>query len=154
MSTLIEMPPEGGWIYILMTSSDYTRVKIGMTINNPLLRLRDLKTGDPYLSLHVAYYIPSNLGLCLRNIEYLIHNHFNNIRIHFLDDEDQINKPSEWFNMNYGYAESCVDDVFKLEGYKITHANWCMNQAVEKAVIKHYDHELRYESCSFTLSLV
>lgn len=151
MRKLIEMP-EQGWLYIMMTPSDYSRIKIGMTKNNPLLRLRDLKTGDPYLALQAAYFIPINFGMYLRDAESLIHNYFCNLRIHFLDDEDQINKPSEWFKMDCRDSVSNVDNVFKNHGFNITDDTSNPFIIGSRTAIKYYEPDLIFAPCDLTMS--
>ncbi|EJG0884883.1 GIY-YIG nuclease family protein [Vibrio parahaemolyticus] len=153
MSRLIEMSYGEGWIYVLMTPSDYNRVKIGKTINNPLLRLRNLKTGDPYLSLQVAYFIPPHFGLNLKGVEDLIHNALAQSRIPFLDDEDQLYKRSEWFQMDCREAESVVDNVLRHHNFQITNDKLRLDTVKHYTAIKYYDHELRYEPCHLLSSL-
>lgn len=46
---------DGGWIYVLMTASDYSRYKVGFTKHDPMLRLRQLRTGDPKIGFEVAF---------------------------------------------------------------------------------------------------
>jgi hypothetical protein len=41
--------------------------------NNPLVRLNQLRTGDPTLDFQVAYFIPSSLGWSLSQLESHIH---------------------------------------------------------------------------------
>lgn len=147
------MPKDLGWIYVLMTSSDINRVKIGKTINNPLLRLRDLKTGDPNLTLEVAYFIPPNFGLNLKEVEELIHNDLANLRIFFLDDEDQKNKPSEWFRLYCKKAEETVDNAFSYHGFKITRDQLCLGSVKPNTAIKYKYEELRHEPCDLLSSV-
>lgn len=45
----------GGWIYVFMTASDYGRYKVGFTKRNPMLRLKQLRTGDPKIGFEVAF---------------------------------------------------------------------------------------------------
>ena len=45
-----------------MTSSNYNRFKVGRTENSPIIRLKNLKTGDPNLGLLVAYFVPEYLS--------------------------------------------------------------------------------------------
>ncbi|GAB1620990.1 hypothetical protein AAOGI_10400 [Agarivorans albus] len=153
MRKLIERSDGLGWIYILMTPSDYNRVKIGMTKKNPLLRLRDLKTGDPYLALQAAYFIPTNFGLCLRNVEYLIHTQLEYSRIHFLDDEDQVNKPSEWFSIYFKNSVNIVNNAITSQGYGITNDTSGLNVLGDKIAIQYFESDLIYAPCHLTLSL-
>ncbi|HCE4545017.1 TPA: GIY-YIG nuclease family protein [Vibrio parahaemolyticus] len=152
MSKLIERVDGEGWIYILMTPSDYNRVKIGMTKRNPLLRLRDLKTGDPYLALQAAYFIPTNFGLRLLDIENLIHVQLEHLRIHFLDDEDQVKKPSEWFTMDCRDSVRIVNNAINAGGYKITNDTSGLNVLEDYTAIQYFEADLIYDPCPFALS--
>ncbi|MFA0173183.1 GIY-YIG nuclease family protein, partial [Vibrio splendidus] len=78
-----------GWIYIIGSSSDYSRCKIGKTINNPLKRYLNLRTADPKLHLQVAYCVPHKL---LSKAEAAIHLELEEFRQ--LTHEDTL---SEWF---------------------------------------------------------
>ncbi|HCG5511557.1 TPA: GIY-YIG nuclease family protein [Vibrio parahaemolyticus] len=154
MINRIDMSHGKGWIYILMTSSDYDRVKIGKTKNHPMLRLRNLKTGDPFLSIQVTYFVPPNFSLTLKGLEDLIHNDLKGCRVPFLNDEDLKNKPSEWFEIYCREAEGIVDNVLMSNGFKITNDKLHLENVGNNTVIKHYEDELEYEPCLFALSLV
>jgi hypothetical protein len=99
----------GGWIYILLSSADYTRSKIGKTIQNPLIRFRQLRTGDPCLGLLVAYYIPEHLGP-VSIFESSIHNELKDYRIKNHEESN-----SEWFRIDADQAEQQID--WMLEGW-------------------------------------
>jgi hypothetical protein len=103
-----ELP--GGWIYILLSSADYTRCKIGRTSKNPLVRYRQLRTGDPCLGLVVAYYIPEQFGPVER-FEASIHLDFREYRINNHEDSK-----SEWFRIRYSLAEQLIDCMLE---------DWC-----------------------------
>lgn len=103
----------GGWIYVFMTSSDYQRYKVGLTMNNPILRLNQLKTGDPLIGFEVAYFIPDALGK-LSTIETEIHKQLGE-PIKFHNGE-----PSEWFVGDPQEAWILLDAVFQLLGYEVT----------------------------------
>ncbi|MGI9273763.1 MAG: GIY-YIG nuclease family protein [Endozoicomonas sp.] len=153
MSKLIERPDGDRWIYILMTPSDYNRVKIGMTKKNPLLRLRDLKTGDPYLALQAAYFIPANFGLCLRDIENLIHTQLEHLRIYFLDDEDQVKKPSEWFTMDCRNSVHIFNNAIHSGGYNVTNDTSGQRALGNNTAIQYFESDLIYDPCPLALSL-
>ncbi|MDX7710740.1 GIY-YIG nuclease family protein [Aeromonas caviae] len=104
---------EGGWIYVLMTSSDYNRYKVGLTKNNPMLRMNQLKTGDPLIGLDVAYFIPNTLGK-LSKVEAALHAHLGD-PIEFHSGE-----ASEWFFGDPQDAWRVLDTIFKLLGYEVT----------------------------------
>ena len=97
----------GGWIYILLSSADYSRCKIGKTINNPLVRYRQLRTGDPCLALVVAYYIPEHLGK-IEKFESGIHYEFQDYRINNHEDSK-----SEWFRIDAEIAEQYIDGMLE-----------------------------------------
>ncbi|MFJ1467737.1 GIY-YIG nuclease family protein [Massilia orientalis] len=81
---------DGGWIYVIMTSSDYNRYKIGRTNGNPMDRVKKLRTGDPGVDLQAAYFIPASHGK-LSQVEAALHREFEP-RISFHDET-----VSEWF---------------------------------------------------------
>lgn len=109
-----------GWIYILMTSSDYNRIKIGLSIRNPMKRLGQLKTGDPNCVLYAAYFIPRyRQGLSLQSIEKYIHDYFSAHRVSFVEDEDDTKRKSEWFNIDSDRCDFVVDEAFKELGFRI-----------------------------------
>lgn len=84
---------DGGWIYLFLSSSDYTRSKIGKSIA-PLRRFRQQRTGDPTLGLVVAYYIPRHVGRH-GDMESSLHHYFSDYRILTHEDTN-----SEWFKIN------------------------------------------------------
>jgi hypothetical protein len=145
--------PDGmGWIYLMMTPSDYNRVKIGKTKRNPRKRLSELKTGDPYLALNVAYFIPYSSGPNLKSIEDKIHDYFDSVRIHFLEDEDRVRVASEWFSLEASKSEWNVDEAFRKLGFEITYPS--NNYRVKPYVVaKYYESDLVYEPCPFALSI-
>lgn len=93
----------GRWIYILFTSSDYKRCKIGMTKNNPVDRFKALRTGDPCLAFQVGYYIPDRFGP-IASFEAAIHAEFEDERIETYEETK-----SEWFKIPPKQAELFVD---------------------------------------------
>jgi hypothetical protein len=97
----------GGWIYVLFSSADYTRCKIGKTDGNPLKRFKNLRTGDPCLALHVAYYIPAHFGPTSK-IESSIHCDLKDYRIN--NHEDSY---SEWFRISMEQAEGEIDRMLE-----------------------------------------
>ncbi|MDE9586054.1 GIY-YIG nuclease family protein [Citrobacter braakii] len=56
-----------------MTASDYGRYKVGFTKRNPMLRLKQLRTGDPKIGFEVAFFIPDSLGIKLSALEAMLH---------------------------------------------------------------------------------
>lgn len=105
---------EGNWIYVFMTSENINRYKVGLTRNNPLFRVNQLKTGDPYLALQLAYFIPPSLNLDISSIEAAIHQQL----------ESQINfhngQKSEWFMGDARGAWIMIDQIFLLLGHPVT----------------------------------
>lgn len=104
---------QGGWIYVLMTSSDYHRFKVGVTKNSPVLRVNQLKTGDPFIDLQVAYFIPALLGR-LAKIETFLHARLGR-RIRFHNDG-----LSEWFRGEPQDAWMLVESILKEMGCTVT----------------------------------
>ena len=67
------MEEYAGWIYILETSSDFNRYKVGMTKSfTPMRRVNELRCGDPNLALLCAYQIPVS-EFSLRDVEWELH---------------------------------------------------------------------------------
>ncbi|WP_288855063.1 GIY-YIG nuclease family protein [uncultured Pseudomonas sp.] len=104
MSTL-----PGSWIYILLSSSDYTRCKIGRTDGKPLKRFRNLRIGDANLTLQVVYYVPAKLA-SISKIESSIHYEFKGYRITNHEDTN-----SELFRVEFEQAEMYID--YLLESF-------------------------------------
>ncbi len=102
-----------GWIYVFMTSSNYRRYKVGRTKNNPMLRLNQLKTGDPLIGLAVAYLVPESSEK-LSTIEAMIHKQLGT-PISFHNE-----KSSEWFTGESSNAWIVLDTIFESLGYEVT----------------------------------
>ena len=98
---MITLP--GSWIYILLSSSDYPRCMIGRSDGNPLIRFRNLRTGDPNLGLLVGYYVPKRLAP-ISKIESSIHYDFKDYRITNHEDTN-----SEWFRVDFEQADMYID---------------------------------------------
>jgi len=96
----------GGWIYVMMTSSDYGRFKVGRTKGNPLDRAKELRTGDPYLDLHVAYFVPASMGQ-LSKLETALHKEFDE-RIATHDESI-----SEWFSGPADWAANRLESILE-----------------------------------------
>lgn len=134
-----------GWIYIMMTTCDYGRVKIGLSVNNPIKRLSNLKTADPFLVMHAAYFIPTNVaGFSLRDIEKKLHESFKDFRIFFFDDEDEVNVPSEWFFINAYGSDEIIDKAFNSIGFRVFQCG-PRDDNPSSAVYKHYAEDLVYD---------
>lgn len=99
--------PLGGWIYILMSSSNYTRCKIGRTANNPLDRYTPLRTGDPELGFVVAYFIPEQCH-SVEKIESGIHFEFQDQRLSNHDDGK-----TEWFRIDTNQAIMLIEGLLE-----------------------------------------
>ncbi|MFY8325828.1 GIY-YIG nuclease family protein [Pseudoalteromonas sp. ZZD1] len=104
---------DGEWIYVLMTSSDYDRFKIGYTRNDPIKRMKHLRTGDPGIGFQVAYFVPNSVGKA-RDLEKKLHNMLGN-RVEFHDGG-----VSEWFPGDPRDAYFIVESVFDELGIPIT----------------------------------
>lgn len=96
----------GGWIYVLMSSADYDRFKVGRTSDNPLVRFKTLRTGDPSLGLETAYFIPTRTEK-LSIVEAEIHSRLADDRIAFHDEAD-----SEWFRGSAKQACEWLEVMF------------------------------------------
>lgn len=97
---------KGGWIYVMMTSSDYNRFKVGRTNGNPLDRAKKLRTGDPGIALLAAYFVPASHEN-LPQIEAAIHHEFGG-RISFHDEGI-----SEWFHGSARWACEWIESMFE-----------------------------------------
>lgn len=138
----VPRPQVGGWIYILMTSANYGRYKLGMTIGNPLVRYVQLRCGDPQLAFQVAFYVPGQFGR-LRQVEHSLHKRLedNEQRIYFHDDTK-----SEWFKGNASDAEIdvahelCVMTNSAIANYRrdYLYGNDRMVRAMESDLESHY----------------
>ena len=93
--------PLGGWIYVLQTSSDYSRFKLGKTDGHPdgpFPRFGNLHTGDPYMTINCAFFIPARLGSA-QSVEAMLHDGINELRI-----IDYFGKRTEWFRGTPNWA--------------------------------------------------
>ncbi|MCD2358941.1 GIY-YIG nuclease family protein [Pantoea sp. MHSD4] len=101
---------DGSWIYVLMSGTDINRFKVGKTIQHPVKRLKDLRTGDPTLALQVAYFVPASLNIKLGRLESAIHQELTAGlgRICFYDDAE-----SEWFHGDARDARLQLDMIFE-----------------------------------------
>lgn len=108
---------EGGWIYVLMSGTDINRFKVGKTINHPVERLKQLRTGDPTLALQVAYFVPALVGFQLRSLENAIHQQLAAAvgRISCYDDTI-----SEWFHGDARNAWLELDMIFEEFNFTVT----------------------------------
>ena len=67
--------PRGGWIYMLTTNGAGTkngRFKLGIARSDISRRFSALRTGDPDLSLHCAFFIPYSLHKDVRYLEKML----------------------------------------------------------------------------------
>lgn len=110
----IEYFPPGGWIYFIMTASDYDRVKIGKSRNVPMKRTSNLKTGDPNIALDYVYFVPDSV-VDYSILETLIHQELDDIRIQFMETGGK----SEWFSGYISDLRILVDDLIEGHGYPL-----------------------------------
>jgi T5orf172 domain len=103
----MELDGNGGWIYVVMTSSDYERFKVGRTNGNPITRAKQLRTGDPKLGLLVAYFVPASRGELFK-VEASIHQLLDQ-RILFHDETN-----SEWFLGDAQEASKWIEHFFEF----------------------------------------
>lgn len=93
--------PPGGWIYVLETSSDYNRFKLGKTNGHPkgpFPRFGNVHTGDPYMTLKCAFFIPTRLGTA-HSVETMLHEGIAELRI-----IDYYGSRTEWFRGTPNWA--------------------------------------------------
>lgn len=108
---------DGSWIYVLMSGTDINRFKVGKTIQHPVKRLKDLRTGDPTLALQVAYFVQSSLNIKLGILESAIHQQLaaGLGRICFYDEAE-----SEWFHGDARDAWLQLDMIFEEFEFTVT----------------------------------
>ena len=94
----------GGWIYVLMSSSNYNKFKIGRSRRNPMDRIKDVRVGDQGIGLLTAYFVPSSVG-ALSRVEAAIHDQFGG-RLAFHDES-----LSEWFEGSPDWACQWIEAV-------------------------------------------
>lgn len=122
----------GGWIYVMMTSTDYNRFKVGRTKGNPLDRAKTLRTGDPGVGLLAAYFVPASLGK-LSQLEAAIHRQLEQ-RIAFHDEAN-----SEWFSGTANLACQWIEGMFQ---------DWCgepvttMHMLGQSRICRAYENDL------------
>ncbi|MHA1002869.1 hypothetical protein ACR9IA_20305 (plasmid) [Leclercia pneumoniae] len=107
----------GSWIYVLMSGTDINRFKVGKTIQHPVKRMKDIRTGDPTLALQVAYFVPASLNIKIRMLESAIHQQLAASvgRISFYDEAE-----SEWFHGDARNAWSELDMIFEEFEFIVT----------------------------------
>jgi hypothetical protein len=134
----------GGWIYVMMTSSNYNRFKVGRTAGNPVDRAKQLRTGDPGVALQAAYFVPAFHG-ALSRVEADLRLEFGG-RISFHDES-----MSEWFHGSAEWACQWIESVFE-EWFGAPVA--CMHMFGQDRVCRAYEEDLRYFYGSKTSSNV
>lgn len=68
--------PMGGWIYMLTTTGARTpngRFKLGIARTDISRRFSALRTADPWLSIHCAFFVPYSLCKDVRYLERWLH---------------------------------------------------------------------------------
>lgn len=129
---------EGGWIYVMMSGTDINRFKVGKTVNHPVKRMKDLRTGDPTLALQVAYFIPALLGIPLGGLESAIHQQLTEShgRLSFYDEN-----LSEWFNGDARDAWFELDMIIEEFGFTVTD----YYQPCENKIVRFWGADLEAE---------
>tara|TARA_R110002051_G_scaffold149145_1_gene221685 strand:- start:7438 stop:7923 length:486 start_codon:yes stop_codon:yes gene_type:complete len=131
------MKNKAGWIYILVSSSDYSRCKIGRAVN-PYKRYSDLRTADPNLGFLVGYYIPEEYTSVypIHIIESVIHSELESYRVENFED----NK-TEWFKINYEDAMLAVEEnIFSMFNVDLTNSHSIFD---ERKIMKMYEEDVR-----------
>ncbi|GEM_PF-2423227 len=157
MTKFIDVPYAEGWIYVCMTARDPNRFKIGLSESNPLIRMRAFKTADPYIALNQAYCFLNTFGRTLKGIEDYLHSHrfFCDSRIHFLGDENQESKPSEWFSGDPRDVMASLESALSEIGFDITNPSSEDYSPYKKRAIRFYDCDLIMEEPDpFALELI
>lgn len=121
-----------------MSGTDIDRFKVGKTINHPVERLKQLRTGDPTLALQVAYFVPTLLDIPLGGLESAIHQQLaeSKGRLSFYDETF-----SEWFNGDARDAWSELDMILEEFGFTVTD----YYQPYEKKIVRFWGAALEAE---------
>ena len=132
------MTNKAGWIYVLISSSDYSRCKIGRAVN-PYKRYMDLRTADPTLGFLAGYYIPERYTSIypMSEIESAIHFDLRHYRIDSFED----NK-TEWFKINYETGMLCIEECICLM-FDIDLTSHC-SVFDESRLIKMYEEDIKH----------
>ncbi|WP_080414519.1 GIY-YIG nuclease family protein [Burkholderia ubonensis] len=100
-------PPGTAVLFSISDTKDYNRFKIGRTTNNPLTRLKTLRTGDPYVAVEAAYFVAASRER-LSQLEAAIHREFGG-RIRFHDEglsECSLGRPNRLANGSSVYSRA------------------------------------------------
>ncbi|CNG73327.1 T5orf172 domain [Yersinia kristensenii] len=127
-----EIVMDGGWIYVFMTASDYSRYKVGFTKHDPMLRLRQLRTGDPKIGFEVAFFIPDSLGIKLSALEAMLHEELGH-PIEFWDEQK-----SEWFKGEPSDVWYEMQSLFTTFGYEVTDSY----QPYQNKIVRFWEEEI------------
>lgn len=132
------MENKSGWIYILISSSDYSRSKIGKAVN-PYKRYINLRTADPTLGFVVGYYIPEIYSsICsVHHLENYIHCDLRDYRMDNFSEGK-----TEWFKIYFENAMLTVEEVI-LSTYGIDEiGQYSFFQ--ENKIIKMYEADIEH----------
>ncbi len=119
------LQPSGGWIYMLTTRGACTpdgRFKLGIARNDISRRFSALRTGDPELSIHCAFFVPHSLHQDIRCLERMLHERLDPTPGQ-LDFSGRPRFPriafasggmSEWFSDPFWLGEHFVEEHIKF----------------------------------------
>lgn len=132
------MENKSGWIYILISSSDYSRSKIGKAVD-PYKRYVNLRTADPTLGFVVGYYIPEIYSsICsVHRLENYIHYDLQNYRISNFSEGK-----TEWFKIHFEDAILAVEEVI-FSTYDIDEIGQ-HSFFQENKIIKMYEEDIEH----------
>lgn len=108
---------DGSWIYVLMDGENINKFKVGRTIQHPVKRFKDIRSGNTTLAIQVAYFVPASLNINLGELESDIHRELSAGlgRICFYDEAE-----SEWFHGDARDAWLQLDMIFEEFGFTVT----------------------------------
>lgn len=132
------MVNKAGWIYILISSSDYSRSKIGRAVN-PYKRYMDLRTADPNLGFVAGYYMPERYTkiYSMSTIESAIHAELKDYRMENFEEGK-----TEWFKITYENAMLEVEErICAMFDVDLT-SHCCFFD--ENNIIKMYEEDIRH----------
>ncbi|HCH6293777.1 GIY-YIG nuclease family protein [Vibrio sp. J2-3(2022)] len=139
------------WVYIAIDVTNLNRCKVGITTReNPMLRIRDGYTSNPFYILFNCYEL-SKLKIChkeLRMFERYLHRKLSGSRISIIGTGNQ----SEWLRISPFQAEAEVDyyvcNNFDFNGQR----SFDENGNIKKEILGMVKHEIRPEPFYLTVN--
>lgn len=129
-----ELRAKSKWIYVLGTYSDPKRAKVGVAAN-PLTRICNLRTGDPFLYIECAILLPEWFDNSANPLEVVVHAALTSpstVDLNIKDNSDLLrarkgiassscinfsntSSPSEWFWVTPSAAKDFVIESIRSE---------------------------------------